>query len=299
MKKIILGTSPPSPWPRRSPFPLHRPMPPTASSTSRTATSRRAPTVACLPPAPPTSPSRRTRPRARTTTGPTPCGSRAATSSAPTRTPFHGYWADFGADANDPMMIVNGFQNENQKVWSQTITPEPSATPGSKITFDFTANATNILPPENVPDAPGANISVTINGTSIGSQDLTGVNPGNVVQFVGAVPWAPDDGGHRLEQRHGVLRQRLRDRRHLADPARRERATVRRHTRRRVVQLHRQVHRHRSPGADRPEVEALPAQPAASTTSTCAASTSRTSPARQGQGRLVRLEGLRHDLPGR
>lgn len=104
---------------------------------------------------------------------------------------FHVYWADFGANADDPMMFVNGFQNTNQKVWSQTITPEPSATPGSKITFDFTANATNILPPENVPDAPGANISVTINGTSIGSQDLTGVNPGNVVQFVGSVPWAP------------------------------------------------------------------------------------------------------------
>ena len=33
--------------------------------------------------------------------------------------------------------------------------------------------------------------TVKINGTSIGSQDLTGVNPGNVVQFVGSVPWAP------------------------------------------------------------------------------------------------------------
>ena len=139
---------------------------------------------------------------------------------------FHVYWADFGANANDPMMFVNGFQNENAEGVVADHHARARATPGSKITFDFTANATNILPPENVPDAPGANISVTINGTPIGSQDLTGVNPGNVVQFVGAVPWAPDDGGHRLEQRHGVLRQRLRDRRHLAGPARRDRAAV-------------------------------------------------------------------------
>lgn len=102
----------------------------------------------------------------------------------------HELWADFGAAASDTMMFVNGFENTNQKVWSQTVTPEQCST-GSKITFDFTANATNILPPENVPGAPGANISVTVNGTSIGSADLTGVNPGNLVQFVGAVNWAP------------------------------------------------------------------------------------------------------------
>ena len=106
----------------------------------------------------------------------------------------HEAWADFSA-ANDPMMIVNGFTEGSQKVWSQTVTAPVCSTPGSKVTYDFTANATNILPPEWATDhgldAPGANLEVKINGTSIGSQNLTGVNPDQVVQFVGAVPAAP------------------------------------------------------------------------------------------------------------
>jgi hypothetical protein len=105
----------------------------------------------------------------------------------------HEAWADFSA-ANDPMMIVNGFTEGSQKVWSQTVTAPVCSTPGSKVTYDFTANATNILPPEWAAarglDAPGANIEVKVNGTSIGSQNLTGVNPDQVVQFVGAVPAA-------------------------------------------------------------------------------------------------------------
>jgi len=105
----------------------------------------------------------------------------------------HEAWADFSA-ANNPMMIVNGFTSGSQKVWSQTITAPTCSTPGSKVTYDFTANATNILPPEWAAerglDAPGANISVTVNNTSIGAQTLTGITPGVPVQFVGAVPAA-------------------------------------------------------------------------------------------------------------
>jgi hypothetical protein len=100
---------------------------------------------------------------------------------------FHALWADFGN--TDPQMIVNGFQNTNQKVWSQTVAAPVCDTPNSKVTYDFTANATNILP-AGVANDGGANIEVKINGTSIGSQDLTGVNAGQVVQFVGAVPAA-------------------------------------------------------------------------------------------------------------
>jgi len=106
----------------------------------------------------------------------------------------HEAWADFSA-ANNPMMIVNGFTSGSQKVWSQTVTAPTCSTPGSKVTYDFTATATNILPPQWATDhglnAPGANIEVKINGQSIGSQDLTGVDAGQVVQFVGAVPAAP------------------------------------------------------------------------------------------------------------
>ena len=105
----------------------------------------------------------------------------------------HDVWADFGA-ANNPMMIVNGFETGNQKVWSQKVTAPTCSTPGSKVTYDFTATATNVLPPEwaaaNGLTAPGANISVTINGTTIGAEDLTGVNPDQPVQFVGSVPAA-------------------------------------------------------------------------------------------------------------
>jgi hypothetical protein len=107
----------------------------------------------------------------------------------------HEAWADFSA-ANDPMMIVNGFESTNQKVWSQNVTAPVCSTPGSKVTYDFTANATNILRPDWIAEhapggAAGANIEVKINGTTIGSQDLTGNNPDQVVQFVGAVPAAP------------------------------------------------------------------------------------------------------------
>jgi len=102
---------------------------------------------------------------------------------------FHELWADFGATADDPMLFVNGFQSTNQKVLSVTVNPEPCTT-GSTITYDFAANATNILPAGVASDG-GANLEVKINGASIGSQDLTGVDPTNVVNFVGSVPWAP------------------------------------------------------------------------------------------------------------
>jgi len=58
------------------------------------------------------------------------------------------------------------------------------------VTFDFTATAMNILRADwNGGNNGGANISVTVNDTVIGSQDLTS-NVGTPVQFVGAVPAA-------------------------------------------------------------------------------------------------------------
>jgi len=74
-------------------------------------------------------------------------------------------------------------------VWSQTVAAPVCDTAGSKVTYDFSANATNIVPAGVATDG-GANIEVKINGTSLGSQDLTGVNAGQIVQFVGAVPAA-------------------------------------------------------------------------------------------------------------
>ena len=104
---------------------------------------------------------------------------------------FHSAWITL--PEGNPMLIANGFESTNQKVWEQVITTSPCTTPGSLVTFDFTANAMNILSAEWVAaNAPGvvagANISVTINGVPLGaSQDLTTSNPGNVVQFVGPV----------------------------------------------------------------------------------------------------------------
>ena len=106
---------------------------------------------------------------------------------------LHEAWIDIPGD--NPMLILNGFQSEAQVVWQQTITASPCTTPGSQVTFDFTANAMNILSAEwvaaNMPnDLGGANIEVKINDTVIGTQDLTSNSPGNFVQFVGSVPAA-------------------------------------------------------------------------------------------------------------
>ncbi len=81
----------------------------------------------------------------------------------------HEAWADFSA-ANDPMMIVNGFTEGSQKVWSQTITPEACTTPGSKITFDFTANATNVLRPESAASAASTLPARTLRSRSTAPQ---------------------------------------------------------------------------------------------------------------------------------
>lgn len=101
---------------------------------------------------------------------------------------YHSLWADFGTTASDPMMILNGHTVGTKKVWSQTVDGTVCNTPGSTITYDFTMYATNIY----AADANGANIFVTINGKQIGEpKNLTGVNPANGVQLVGAVPAAP------------------------------------------------------------------------------------------------------------
>ena len=153
--------------------------------------------------------------QAGTTPATAPCTTPVCYTIGTNPAAVHEAWADFSA-ANDPMMIVNGFQSTNQKVWSQSVTAPTCSTPGSKVTYDFTANATNILPPEYATnhglDAPGANIEVTINGVSIGSQDLTGINPGRARPVRRSRPGCADDGGHRLEQRHRLHRQRLRNR---------------------------------------------------------------------------------------
>lgn len=108
----------------------------------------------------------------------------------------HEAWADFSA-ANNPMLIVNGAQSLKQKVLAVTVTGQVCSTPGSTVTFDFSADATNILTPEwiaaNAPGgAAGANLSVEINGEFIGSQDLTNVDPTNDLQIVGPVSAAAD-----------------------------------------------------------------------------------------------------------
>lgn len=88
----------------------------------------------------------------------------------------------------NPMLILNGFQNTNQIVWEQTIQTSPCTTPGSVVTFDFSATAMNILRADyNGGNNGGANISVTINGQPLGlGQDLTS-NLGVPVNFVGSV----------------------------------------------------------------------------------------------------------------
>ncbi|KQS96999.1 hypothetical protein [Cellulomonas sp. Leaf395] len=110
----------------------------------------------------------------------------------------HNLWADFG-DTCDNMLIANGFQTENQMVWQQTVTPCTCAT-GSNITFDVTAEATNILPLSASSDG-GANISVYVGTTLIGQEDLTGFGPGNP-------PFPPSIGGKTIgfwnEQKNGT-----------------------------------------------------------------------------------------------
>lgn len=101
---------------------------------------------------------------------------------------LHQAWAVF--PEGDPQLIANGFERTAQTVWQQDITPQTCTTPGSQLTFDFSATATNILPLSAASDG-GANISVYVNDTLVGQQDLTGVDPSNPVTFNdAAIPWA-------------------------------------------------------------------------------------------------------------
>ena len=76
-------------------------------------------------------------------------------------------------------------------------------------------------------NVPGANLSVTINGTRSVRSRPDRRRPRQPVEFVGAVPCGSALDRRDLEQRDGVLGQRLRHRRHHADPVRRVRAAVR------------------------------------------------------------------------
>jgi hypothetical protein len=101
----------------------------------------------------------------------------------------HSAWVN--QPAADPQLIVNGFTSGIQKVLEVTVQGEVCTTPGSNITFQFGANMTNILPLSYASDG-GAAISVTINGTSIGSEQVLTNDPANIIEIVGAVPAAAD-----------------------------------------------------------------------------------------------------------
>jgi hypothetical protein len=103
---------------------------------------------------------------------------------------FHVLWVDW-AGATDPMLFVNGFTNLNQKVLEVTVQGEVCETAGSTITFEFGANMANILPLGAFSDG-GAKISVTINGTTIGSEVVLTNDPANVIEIVGSAPAAAD-----------------------------------------------------------------------------------------------------------
>jgi hypothetical protein len=102
----------------------------------------------------------------------------------------HELWVDWSG-ATDNMLFVNGFTNVAQKVASFTVQGEVCETAGSNITFAFTANMANILPLDQYSDG-GAEISVTINGTSIGSEKVLSNDPANVVEIFGSAPAAAD-----------------------------------------------------------------------------------------------------------
>lgn len=101
---------------------------------------------------------------------------------------FHPFWVDFG-DTGDNMLIVNGFQNLNQKVLEGTVPGVVCTTPGSNVTYSFGANMVNILPLSAASDG-GAAITVLINGTPLGSEVVLSNDPSNVIEITGTVPAA-------------------------------------------------------------------------------------------------------------
>jgi hypothetical protein len=102
----------------------------------------------------------------------------------------HVAWADYGA-VDNPKLILNGFTSANSNVFTVTTQGEVCTTPGSSITFAFSAKMANILPLAYASDG-GAAITVYINGESIGSEVALTNDPTNVVEILGSAPAAAD-----------------------------------------------------------------------------------------------------------
>ena len=298
MRKLLLGlvataaiAAPLMTWPRR-------PAPHPATSSSSTATSRR--------PAPTARSSRRhDRLPARR---PRPFGTGNGNMYDPGRytigtnpAAVHEAWADFGA-ANDPMMIVNGFTTAARRCGRRP-SPRRSAPRRARRSPSTSPRTrpTSCRPSGHAAvDDAGANISVTVNGTHdrLAGPDRRQPRPGRPVRrrrpggaVMEVTVW--NNGTAYTGNDFAIDDISLIQRGDCEPPCQTRRA-------RRLVQLHRQVHRHRSPGADRPEV-ARPPGPARRPARRDPARLRQAVPARrgQGQGRLVRLEGPRHDLPDR
>src|SRR4051812_25814617 len=75
---------------------------------------------------------------------------------------FHPAWVNWSGDDNK--LIVNGSTTlDNQKVLEVSVPGTNCTTPGSNVTYSFSANMTNVLPLAYANDG-GAAISVYING---------------------------------------------------------------------------------------------------------------------------------------
>ena len=101
----------------------------------------------------------------------------------------HVAWVNQPSD--NPKLILNGFTSEDQNVFTVSAQGEVCTTPGSNITFSFSAKMANVLPLAYANDG-GAKITVYINGVSLGSEVALTNDPSNVVEIVGAVPAAAD-----------------------------------------------------------------------------------------------------------
>lgn len=99
---------------------------------------------------------------------------------------FHTAWVDWPG-ATDNMLLVNGFTTENQKVLEVSVPGVTCDTPGSNVTYTFSANMANILPLSYSNDG-GAKITVLINGVALGSEVVLTNDPANVIEIVGSVP---------------------------------------------------------------------------------------------------------------
>ena len=115
---------------------------------------------------------------------------------------LHELWVD--QPSADPQLIINGFQNTDQKVLDFTVQGQTCNTAGSTITFAFAANMYNIVPNGVAVDG-GAKISVTINGTSIGSEQVLTNDPTNIAEIVGSTTAAADGSLHVTIWNNGTV----------------------------------------------------------------------------------------------